>query len=333
MKRLAKAEAKVRRIVDFQRFKIKEENLTPRQKQFIHLVDGRFFSGGANPYQKGDFAYETPLDLEEDIFYLHALMDPQVLEAGAVRRFPQSVNRHYIEEKYKEDQWVSEGNNALALGLRGYIQGSIERLRKQEKIKLLDIGPCGGAITTLFALRELANHGLLEKVEVYLLDIVPQVLKATKSGEFDIPPEMIAEYRLGFAGLSGERYKRLVMSNRVKAVLGDGRAIPAEIKGMDIVLAGYVHHHMNLYERVGLAQQMEETARTGGFIGVVDFYVKTFSEYMGWYRPHFQKHMTPPPVECPVVGLEWLSSQYRRTKISMLCDTLEKSFMFWGVRE
>ena len=309
------------------------ESLTERQRENVHLLDGRFFPDSKNPFQTDnqDWTYETPVDLEEELFYLHPLFDPRVLEVGAVRRFPQSVNRDYIAEKYFEDKWVSEGNNALALGLEQYVSDNLDELRSKDTIKVLDIGPCGGAITTLFALKALAKYNLLDKTEVYLLDIVPEVLNVTKAGDFNIPQEMIDEYGLHFAGRSGDEYKELMRSDRVYAIVGDGEKLPEEVKEMDIAIAGYVHHHMNLHARKQLAEQTEEAVRERGFVGVVDFYVASFQDYMDWYKPHFKKCGTPPPVECPRVNGNRLASWYKNTELSSV-ETLENSFMFYGVR-
>ncbi|HRY91280.1 MAG TPA: hypothetical protein P5229_02980, partial [Candidatus Gracilibacteria bacterium] len=191
-------------IVGFASMRLKTENLSERQKRFAHLIDPRFFSGGKNYFRhrkkRADYIYTTPVDLEEDLFYLHPLMDPQVLEQGNVRRFPSGINEKYICEKYFEDKWVSEGNNQLALQLESYINDHLDILKQKDRITLLDIGPCGGAITTLFALRALNKFGLLSKVELALLDIVPNVLEATLLGKFTVPDELISEYGLEFLG-------------------------------------------------------------------------------------------------------------------------------------
>ncbi|MFC1682550.1 class I SAM-dependent methyltransferase, partial [Nanoarchaeota archaeon] len=217
--------------------------------------------------------------------------------------------------------------------LENYIKKNFNQLKKSKKIKLLDIGPCGGAITTLFALRSLDKFNLLDKVEIYLLDIVPDVINLTKKRNFDLPKEMIKEYGFGFAGESGQKYKKLMQSNKVKGIIGDGETLPKTVRDMDIVLAGYLHHHMNLITRKNLAAQMERATKKGGFIGVVDFYVQNYEEYMNWYRPHFTKHKTPPPVECPLLDGNILSSWYKNTSIKDVNNNLEKSFTFWGIKK
>ncbi|MCP4647741.1 MAG: class I SAM-dependent methyltransferase [bacterium] len=346
------------------------ENLSPKQRKFAHLIDPRFFQDNVNPFRKRGKSrrYVPSIDLDEELFHLHPFMDPSVLERGSVRRFPPEINKKYVWEKYVEDEWVCEGNNQLASNLEGHIKKNISELRKQDSIKLLDIGPCGGAVTTLFALRSLYRYGLLDKIEITLLDIVPNVLEATILGEFEIPREMIKEYGLEFIGRDGREYKRLlskgtimgvrkwyqnpenepgeftadaleqskrntdVGEHKVKYYHGEGETIPPEIRDYDVVLAGYLHHHMNLYGRQLVCKQMEDAAKKGGFIGVVDFYVKSYPEYMQWYKPHFTKYGDAPSVEYPLVDGRTIASFYKRTKIVKIDESLKNSFMIWGVR-
>ncbi len=319
--------------IDLSTMKIKETGFTDQQKQFFHLIDPRFFPENANPYQMAGkvYNYETDLNLQASEFHLHPFLDPKYLEVGSERRFNEEVNRMYIAEKYEKDKWVSEGNNQLALYLEKWVQENLEQLRKQEKIKLLDVGPCCGAITTLFALRALDRANLLDKTEVYLLDIVPEVINMTKKGDFIIPNEMVEEYDFQFAGKDGEKYRELMQSDRVHGMIGDGEVLPDEVQDIDINLAAYVHHHMNLIARKGLSEQMEEASRSGGFVGVVDFFVNSYEEYMNWYKPHFEEHQVFPPVEYPLVSAETLSGFYQ-SKIRDLVYQ-ENSFVFWGQNE
>jgi len=359
-------------LIDFKTLKIKINNFNEKQKKYLHLVDPRFFLNNKNPYSKKNLNYKyiTPIELDEDLFHLHPFMDPSVLEQGNVRRFPSGINKKYILEKYVEDKWVSEGNHHLAKELELYIQRNLKELQRQKNIKLLDIGSCGGAITTLFALSVLAKYSLLDKTEISMLDIVPNVLESTLLGEFIIPNEMIKEYRLDFAGKDGGDYKQMLNQgiligvkewydghpenkpteftklafklsdrnenekrSRVKYYGGDGENLPLSIKDFDIVIAGYLHHHMNYYGRKIVCEQMEDSCKKGGFIGVVDFYVKDYNSYMKWYKPHFLKHGDAPPVEYPLFNGDILSSWFSKTKIEKINNRLENCFIFSGVKE
>jgi hypothetical protein len=327
--RKEKTKKKLEEKVNLSTLKINENAFNQNQKEIFHLIDCRFFDGGINKYRNKNtnLVYKTPLSLTEDYFHLHPFLDPMVLEVGAKRRFPKEVNKHYISEKYFEDKWVSDGNNQLSIYLEKWVGENINKLVKQKTIKLLDIGPAGGAITTLFALRALHKFDLLDKVEIYLLDIVPDVIEITKEGDFDIPNELIEEYGLFFAGKDGEIYKEIMKSNRVHGVIGDGEVFPSVIKDIDISIVAYTHHHMNLIARKSFSRQMNKTTKKGGFIGVVDFYKESYDDYMSWYKPHFEKHKTPPPVEYPLLDAETLSGWYDGDTQDIIY--LKNSFVFW----
>ncbi len=322
-------------LVDFDTLLVKPENFSDKQKEYLHLIDPRFFPEGKNPHrdEQSEFTYETPVNLDEELFYLHPLMDVSVLEQGAVRRFPSGVNEKYVSEKFFEDRWVSEGNNELSNRLESYLWENIETLKQQDEISLIDIGPCGGAITTLFALRAFDRAGLLDKVQIAMLDIVPNVLEVTKAGQFIVPNEMIEEYQLSFAGKDGGVYKKMLADEKTTYYLGDGEKLPDEVIGnFDVVLSAYTHHHMNLHGRKLLCQQMEEAAKPGGFIGVADFYVPTHEEYMKWYKPHFMLHGDAPPVECPVIDGKTLASWFENTQNTFITEHIERTFVFSGVK-
>lgn len=360
------------RIFDFETFQVSVDQLSEKQKRYAHLIDPRFFDGGVNPFRVGksahDYRYETPVDLEEDLFYLHPFLDPFALEQGSVRRFPAGVNEKYIAEKYFEDKWVSEGNEKLSMELEAYLKENYDVLCAKEKIFVVDIGPCGGAITTLFALRAFARAGLIDKVHLKMLDIVPNVLEATLLRRFHVPCEMIDEYGLEFAGQDGGVYKKflgggvmhgvkewyqqgnpqsslteeaLLKSDennglhegfvRVDYFRGDGESLPSEIHDCDIVLSAYTHHHLNMIGRRELCHQMVAATRQGGFVGVADFYVPTYEDYIEWYKPHFEKYGDAPPVECPLVDGHTLSGWFEGVKMGNVRQS-RRSFVVSGVK-
>lgn len=325
-------------LVDWSSLTLRTEALTTRQRELAHLIDPRFFADGTNLFRAGkvpsDYHYETPLALEEDAFLLHALMDPSVLELGAVRRFPPAVNEKYLVEKFLDDRWVSDGNDRLSQRLEDHLRQHLEHYRAAETIRLLDIGPCGGAITTLFALRAFDRTGLLSKTVTGLLDVVPSVLEATRKGAFVIPEAMINSFDLAHAGSDGSVYKRrLASAKKTSYYLGSGAELLAKLIGQfDVVLAGYVHHHMNLHGRRALCQQMEAAVRPGAFIGVVDFCAPDHRSYMEWYRPHFQQTGDAPPVECPLVTGERLATWFSRSDVGDVDTKIPRSFVLSAVK-
>ena len=316
------------RVIDMKTLRVREDELTPLQKRFIHLIDPRFLPYNEDLYASNDYSYEPDLDLQEEVFNLYPLFRKEVLAASSRIRFTDTVNEVYLAEKFFEDKWVSEGNNRLAQFLKHYFHN-----HRKRNIKLLDIGPSGGAITTLFALKTLDQQGLLDQVEIYLLDVVQSVLDITKRGEFIVPQGMIEEYKLEHAGKFGEQYKELMQSDRVHPIVYDGETFPEKVRDIDIALSAYVHHHLNIYQRRNLATETERVTNRNGFIGVVDFYVNSFKEYMQWYRTHFEKHGIIPPTEYPRISVEQTMQDYKQTRIVRIDSNLKNSFAFWGIKK
>ena len=368
---------KIQDIVDLETLKVKE--FAPRVfsswRQAFHggLVDPRFFEGGVNPFrtENQDLSYKPDINLEEELYYLHALMDPKVLEAGNVARFPVKVAQGYVAEKYFDDKWISVGNHALAQSLRKYLAAQAPRLQKQKEIKFLDIGPCGGALTTLFCLQPLYEAGLLEKTTISFLDIVPCTLELTLLGEFNVPQELVEEFGLSHAGAQGDAYKELLKQGqqfglnewyathpdkknqftkaaqeasdankargiqRVRYCRGDGDVLPESIPDhdFDIVVNGSLFHHLNLLGRQHLAGHLEQAAKQGAFIGVMEMYTRTHKEYMKWYKPHFEGSGVTPIVECPCLNSKELSKYFLNTDFTTFNEKLYRTFVIAGERK
>ncbi|MFA7686192.1 MAG: hypothetical protein WCX95_05355, partial [Candidatus Gracilibacteria bacterium] len=55
----------------------------------------------------------------------------------------------YIQEKLLVDFFAIKGNLMIVEGLRTYLKNNLEFFKNAEKIKILDVGPAIGAISTL----------------------------------------------------------------------------------------------------------------------------------------------------------------------------------------
>src|SRR6266545_62423 len=170
----------------------------------------------------------------------------------------------YIQEKYNVDEFPVKGNHFLSLALRSYLQDCT--LPATGNLTLLDIGPGAGALTTLFAIRELSSLGLLEKVplSITLLDISKGVLQCCKSGNVLIPEELRDEY---FAGFDLDLFRKILRQS--ETVEADITTVFLTQK-YDVILSGFAFHHMNNESRRTASHRMYELAKPGGFIGLVD---------------------------------------------------------------
>ncbi len=293
--------------------------------RFLPLIDGRAFQDGTNPHSQHATLYQPDANLRPEEFFLHHLLDTRQCSKGAIRRFNPVGVRRYLEEKFIEDRWVSEGNNKLSQMLEGYIGTNLERFKSLPEIRLLDFGPSGGAITTLFAIRALERFGLLDRARIHLLDVVPDVVNMTISGDFEFPGEMVREYGLDFAAADGSLYKQII--SQAVPIISDFHDFDPQDK-FHIILNAYTIHHLNIFDKADCAAFMEGIVEPGGAIAIVDFFVKSFAEYRRWLLAHLESNPeSPAPVESPYFSREQMMSlSGASVRLISSDDTLEKSW-------
>lgn len=180
-------------------------------------------------------------------------------------------HRSYIQEKILMDIFAVKGNLKIAEGLRRYIQKNLAKLKILPKIRLLDAGPAIGALTTLFALREFHKFGLMDKVQVFLVDVSQRVIDKTQEGNFDFPKALID------ASIRSAILKKL---KRSKGCVCSVSNLPFKDNYFDVVLAGFLFHHLHDDLKPLAAEQLQKVAKKNGFIGVAE---EWFSDYKRFY--------------------------------------------------
>jgi len=294
-------------------------------QRFLPLIDGRAFKDGKNPFSQHAIHYQPDADLRAEEFYTHHLLDTAQCSKGAVRRFNQAGVRRYLVEKFVEDRWVSEGNSRLSEMLEVHIRSNLERLQAMPEIRILDFGPSGGAITTLFVLRALDRFGLLHKARIHLLDVVPDVINMTVRGDFDFPEGMTEAFDLHFAGEAGSCNKQIL--SQAVPIVSDFHDYSPQQK-FHVILNAYTIHHLNIFDKADCAGFMESIVEPGGAIAIVDFYVRSFSEYRKWLLAHLESNpLSPAPVESPYFTRRQIQGLFSdQVRVVDNDDTLEKSW-------
>lgn len=89
------------------------------------------------------------------------------------------------------DFFAIKGNLMIIEGLRTYIKDNLAPFKEIPKIKILDVGPAIGAISTLLVLQLLEEFSLMDKTTVYLLDASQRVIDKTLEGDFFYPPSLL----------------------------------------------------------------------------------------------------------------------------------------------
>lgn len=187
----------------------------------------------------------------------------------------------YIKEKLLVDFFAIKGNLMIVEGLKIHIKNNLRFFRETEKIKILDIGPAIGALSTLLILQALEEFSLLDKTQVYLLDASQRVLDKTQEGRFFYPESILRP------DLRSSLIKKIRSS---KAEVGSADKIPWESGFFDIILAGFLFHHLHRDIKPFAAKEIMRTLNQNGFLGVAE---EWFDDYEKEYVKHHKNDQIP----------------------------------------
>ena len=197
-------------------------------------------------------------------------------------------HKNYIQEKILVDFFAIKGNMKIAECLRKYIQKHLPELKALSKIRLVDIGPAIGALTTLFALQELDRFGLMDKTRIYLVDVSERVLDKTQEGDFFFPKSLI-DPSLKKVMLKKLKNSKCHASSAVK--------LPFKDNHFDMVLAGFLFHNLHDDLKNPVADQLQRIVKKDGFIGVAE---EWFENYKKEYALEHANDEVPLAYEAPI---------------------------------
>lgn len=212
-------------------------------------------------------------------------------------------HRNYIQEKILTDVFAIKGNIKIAQGLRGYIQKNLPRLKRLSKIRLLDAGPAIGALTTLYSLLEFHKFGLMDKVEIYLVDVSQRVIDKTQEGDFDFPKSLL-DVSLKAAMMRKLKYSKGYVLSVVK--------LPFKDNYFDVVLAGFLFHHLHNDIKSIAAFELQRVSKKNGFIGIAE---EWFSDYKRHYAKEHAHDEIPLAYES-IIPMDELLKMFPLTHIS-----------------
>jgi len=216
--------------------------------------------------------------LSEKEFKSLPYLDRKTYKETAQKRFS-SLDTH-LDKKHIDWKVRIRANNDLALCLRDYINKNLKYLSVLKEIKIIELGSSLGAITTLFALRELDKFNLLNKTRIWLLDMYKEGLIETKKIDFNLGL-IIKEGRFGKEFDTRLLRKKLKSANLIKA---DILKLP-KLPQFDIILSGFTHHHLNLKDKMIACKGMENIAKRNSFIGVGDLFFN-YKRFITWLKKH-----------------------------------------------
>ncbi|KKQ69458.1 MAG: hypothetical protein US89_C0001G0033 [Candidatus Peregrinibacteria bacterium GW2011_GWF2_38_29] len=176
-------------------------------------------------------------------------------------------HKRYIQEKLLVDFFAVKGNLKIAEYLREYIQQHLSEFQSKSRIRILDVGPAIGALTTMLALQELDKFGLMDKAQVYLIDVSERVINSTQNLDFFYPKTILD------VSLKAKIFKKLKSS---KAIIQSAESMPFKTNFFDIVLAGFLFHHLHDSIKPVVASEIERTVRKEGLIAIAE---EWFTDY------------------------------------------------------
>ena len=187
----------------------------------------------------------------------------------------------YIKEKLLVDFFAIKGNLMIVEGLKIHIKDRLEFFKETAKIRILDVGPAIGAISTLLVLQALEKFSLLEKSQVYLLDASQRVIDKTQEGNFFYPSSILDQ------DLKPKLIKKIKSS---RAEMGLADKIPWDNDYFDITLSGFLFHHLHRDIKPLAAKEIMRTLAPNGFLGVAE---EWFDDYAEEYAKHHKNDQIP----------------------------------------
>jgi hypothetical protein len=245
---------------------------------------------------------------------------PEQYKNSSIIRFGRL--KSYIEEKLLVDYFAIQGNLKMIEGLEQYVEKNLDDLRAQPKIKILDVGPAIGALSTILVLQALEKHGLLEKTQVFLNDVSANVVDLTQQGDYTFPGSLVPP------SLKGRINKKL---REAKSYIGTAEELPWRENEFDVSLACFLFHHLHDSVKPVVANEIVRVTKRGGFLGVAE---EWFHDYENDYAEKHQDDKISLAYES-IISYRKLSKMLPETEVFYRYGTGQKenSYAFCAVKK
>lgn len=172
-----------------------------------------------------------------------------------------------------------EVNAHLKEPIGSYVKRNKEYLGKKRKVKVIELGASLGAISSLSVLEELYHAGLIDKVDLTILDICKEPLDKTKAIDFDL----LGLYNRANLTIPFGTLKKILENTQVI----EGNALDTQQPDDEytISIAAFTHHHLNIYDKEIACRELERITSNRGIIIVGDL-TFSYEEFIKWLGKH-----------------------------------------------
>lgn len=216
-------------------------------------------------------------NISYDEFEILKHLDRRLYEKTAKNRFS-SLDTH-LDSNHPDFNLRLKVNAHLRDAVDSYVKQGREYLEGQDKIKVVELGASLGAISSLYVLDGLHRAGLVDKVELTLLDICREPLERTMRLDFDLQ----GIYEKANFSIPVEVLEKILQD--AKIVQGNALETRQLDNSYTISVAGFTHHHLNIYDKEIACRELERiTTENGGIIvGDLTF---SYDDFVEWLRKH-----------------------------------------------
>jgi hypothetical protein len=172
----------------------------------------------------------------------------------------------------------------------------VRRKRPEDgrRLRMLFTGASLGSVATYFLAARLREVGLLDLIDIEICDLLEQPLVRTKGGDFEFTEKTAELAGLGHL-LSPKAYKALLSDARTWQSNAVDLSI-AKDESYDIVVAPYLHHHLNFADKTLACAELSRVTKRAGLCVVGDL-TFDYQKFCVWLQKHSSEDV-PYALEC-----------------------------------
>ncbi|MFA5797933.1 MAG: class I SAM-dependent methyltransferase [Candidatus Woesearchaeota archaeon] len=192
----------------------------------------------------------------------------EIMEQGSKERFGRMDD--YMDRKDRDEPFVWDIGAWLASEFQDKRNNGI--VYPSGSIKLLDIGPAIGAVSSYLTINALhkGTGENITNIQLYLCDISGEVIHKTIAGEYIIPYHIFSK-RTHMDGKIVDDISRIIRNAQGKT--GNVQELPYADNTFDLTVANFILHHIPNADKGKAAREIQRVTKDGGFIIISDEYI------------------------------------------------------------